>query len=311
MGCSQNPKKRIVVTGATGQQGGAVIRALLANYSEDFEITALVRDPEKAKAKIPAGVEMVKGDLFDLESLKEAFKGAYGVFCVTAFWQLKEGETESTQAKNLAEACKHNNVSHVVWSTLENTRDTLKGEAPVLKGDYYTPHFDGKADANSLFDQAKTTFLHTSFYYENFIYFGMVQKNEHGMAIAFNMGDAPLPMVSVDDIGKAVANIFANKLLMGKNAYISSDVLTCKQIAELMSKHLGSAVNYFNMEDEAYRKLPFPGADDLGNMFVFKRLDANFTKNRKEFSNLLLKNTEKFDDWLGKKKNDILKSLNK
>ena len=310
MGCSHSSKKFIIVTGATGQQGGAVIKALLNKYLNDFDIKALVRDPEKAKSKIPEGVEIVKGDLNDLESLKNAFKGAYGVFCVTAFSPNKD-DVELTQAKNLAEACKHNNISHVIWSTLENTKETLKNQAPVLKGEYSTPHFDCKNEANSLFDIKKTTFLHTSFYYENFIYFGMIQKNEHGMAIAFNMGDSPLPMVSVSDIGKAAANIFANKLLIGKNAYICSDILTCNEIANLLSKYLESQVSYFKMEDEAYRKLPFPGADDLGNMFAFKRLDVNFTKNRKDFSNLILKNTEKFDVWLEKNKNQIMNSLNK
>jgi uncharacterized protein YbjT (DUF2867 family) len=309
MGCGTSYRKVIVVTGATGQQGGAVLRHLLNTYSNYFDVKALTRDPEKAKAKIPIGAEIVKGDFNDVESLKEAFKGAYGVFCVTDFWHMSEKENEKTHAKNLADACKHNNVSHVVWSTLEDSRPTLKNKAPSLHGDYTVPHFDGKFESNQFFNPNTTTFLYTSFYYENFLFLSLINKVQNNLTIAFNMGDVPLPMVAVDDIGKSVANIFANKLLIGKSAYVASDILTCNQIAEHLGKKIGNPVSYYNMDDETYRGLPFPGAKELGNMFAFKREYKNFAENRKQQTSKVLKNPIKFDVWLNTHAEAIKKNI--
>jgi uncharacterized protein YbjT (DUF2867 family) len=302
MGCGASSHKLIVVTGATGQQGGAVIRALLKHHSDQFSIRGLTRNPDSDKAKElkKLGVDVVKGDFNDLNSLKEAFNGAYGVFCVTNFWEGLDAEVEKKQAKNLAFACETAKVHHVIWSTLENTREVLKDKAPVLKGDMITPHFDAKNDANEYFKGLPTTYFYTSFYYDNFITFHLLRDN----TIALNMEDAPLPMVCLEDLGKAAAHVFTKKELIGKKVYIASDTLTCQEIADVFTKHLGTKVNYAKLDDETYRSLGFPGADDMGNMFAFKReATATFTENRNEKnSKLLVPNLTKFDTWVEQNK---------
>src|SRR5687768_11183898 len=120
-------KKIIAVTGATGTQGGGLVRAILADPNSGFAARAITRDPGKDKSKelASAGAEVVQGNLDDVESLKKAFAGAYGVYGVTNFWEHFSGEKEKQQAKNIAEAARAAGVKHVIWSTLEDTRKLM------------------------------------------------------------------------------------------------------------------------------------------------------------------------------------------
>src|SRR5690242_11669649 len=117
----------IAVVGATGAQGGGLARAILADTGSGFTCRAITRDPRKdaARALADAGAEVVKADIDDVESLKKAFAGAHGAFCVTNFWEHLSGDREKAQAKNLADAAKSAGVQHVVWSTLEDTRKLM------------------------------------------------------------------------------------------------------------------------------------------------------------------------------------------
>src|SRR3954467_4248311 len=110
-------RKVIAVVGATGAQGGGLARAILADPNGGFACRAITRDPDKDKAKALAarGAEVVKADLDDVESLKKAFAGAYGAYCVTNFWEHLSGEKEKTQARNIADAAKAAGVKHVIW----------------------------------------------------------------------------------------------------------------------------------------------------------------------------------------------------
>ena len=113
----------------------------------------------------------------DVESLKRAFAGAYGAFCVTFFWDHFSAEKELAEARNMAEAAKAAGVQHVIWSTLEDTRRWMPlsdDRMPTLHGKYKVPHFDGKGEANQVFIDMglPVTLLNTSFYWDNFIYFG-------------------------------------------------------------------------------------------------------------------------------------------
>ena len=112
-------KKTIAVVGATGAQGGGLIRAILADPSGGFAARALTRDPNGAKAKELAklGAEVVAADVDDVDSLKKAFAGAHGAFCVTFFWDHYSPEKELKQARAMAQAAKSAGVEHVVWST--------------------------------------------------------------------------------------------------------------------------------------------------------------------------------------------------
>src|SRR5712671_6147522 len=169
-------KKIIAVVGSTGAQGGSLVEAILSDPNGGFAARAITRDPAKDKAQALAakGVEVVKADLDDVESLEKAFAGAYGVYGVTNFWEHFSGEKETAQAKNIADAARAAGVKHVIWSTLEDTRKLMAPDdkrMPFLQAKYRVPHFDAKADADAFFQGLPVTFLVTSFYWDNLYMF--------------------------------------------------------------------------------------------------------------------------------------------
>src|SRR5678810_231944 len=121
-------KKIIAVIGSTGTQGGGLVRAILADPNGGFAVRAITRDPNKdsAKALAAKGAEVVSANLDEVESLKKAFAGAYGVYAVTNFWEHFSAEKEKVQAKNIADAAKAAGVKHVIWSTLADTRKLME-----------------------------------------------------------------------------------------------------------------------------------------------------------------------------------------
>jgi uncharacterized protein YbjT (DUF2867 family) len=274
-------KKVIAVVGATGAQGGGLVRAILADAGGPFTARALTRnvDSDKARRLRDLGVEVVAADIDDPESLKRAFQGAYGAFCVTFFWEHFSPEKELGQATNLARAAKAAGVKHAIWSTLEDTRKRVPlddDRMPTLKGKYKVPHFDAKGEANAIFQQQgpPTTCLNTAFYWDNMIHFGMGPKPapDGTLALTLPMGDKKLPGIAVEDIGKCALGIFkAGSAYVGKTIGIAGEHLTGTQMAAALSKALGRTVVYHAVTPEAYRGFGFPGADDLGNMFQYKR----------------------------------------
>ena len=149
-------KKTIAVVGATGAQGGGLVRAILADPSGEFAARALTRDvnSEKAKALAKLGAEVVAVNIDDAASARSAFEGAYGAFCVTVFWEHFSPEKELAQARAMAQAAKDAGVKHVIWSTLEDTRKWVPltdTRMPTLQGKYKVPHFDAKGEANGIF----------------------------------------------------------------------------------------------------------------------------------------------------------------
>ena len=173
-------KKIIAVMGATGAQGGGLVRAILNDPNGGFAARAITRDvnSDKAKELAALGAEVVAGDLDDPESIKKAFEGAYGAFCVTFFWAHFSPEKEIAHAKAMAEAAKHAGIKHVVWSSLEDTRKWIPlsdDRMPTLQGKYKVPHFDAKGEADQQFTALglPLTILLASFYWDNAIYFGM------------------------------------------------------------------------------------------------------------------------------------------
>jgi uncharacterized protein YbjT (DUF2867 family) len=183
------------------------------------------------------------------------------------------------EARNMAQAAKRAGVQHVIWSTLEDTRRWVPlndGRLPTLMERYKVPHFDGKGEADHLFTEAglPVTRLLTSFYWDNLIYFGMGPKKgaDGKLAIAFPMGDKKLPGIAAEDIGKAAYGVFKkNREFIGKTIGIAGEHLTGAQMAAALTKALSQEVRFHDISPDAYRALGFPGADDLGNMFQFKR----------------------------------------
>ncbi len=274
-------KKIIAVIGATGAQGGGLVNAIINDPDGEFAVRAITRDvnTDKAKKLAESGAEVVAADVDDVESLKRAFDNAYGAFCVTFFWEHLSPEKELAHAKSLVEAARAAGVKHVIWSTLEDTRKWIPltdNRMPTLMDKYKVPHFDAKGEANAFFTEAglPVTLLHTSFYWDNMIYFGMGPKKgpDGKLAITFPIADKKLPGIAAEDIGKCALDIFKNgREYIGKTVGIAGEHLTGLQMAAALSKALGREVRYNAVEPEVFRNFGFPGAEDLGNMFQYMR----------------------------------------
>jgi uncharacterized protein YbjT (DUF2867 family) len=310
-------KKIFAVAGATGAQGGGLVRAILNDSGREFTARALTRDvsSEKAKALVKLGAEVVAANLDDVASLKRAFAGAYGVFCLTNFWEHFSPEKEYAQAKNQAEAAKETDVRHVIWSTLEDTRKWVPlsdNRMPTLMGKYKVPHFDGKGEVEREFTKLglPVTFLLTSFYWDNLIFFGMgPKKGPDGMLLfTMPMGDKKLPGIAVEDIGRCALGIFkSGEKYIGKTVGIAGEHLTGEEMATAMTKALGQTVRYNAVTPEQYRGFGFPGAEDIGNMFQFKRdfNDAFRSARNPAVARNLNPELQTFEGWLARNKSRI------
>jgi uncharacterized protein YbjT (DUF2867 family) len=308
-------KKVIAVVGATGMQGGGLARAILADPSGGFACRAITRDPSKDAAKqlAQAGAEVVKADLDDVESLKKAFAGAHGAYCVTNFWEHLSAEKEKAQAKNLADAAKAARVQHVIWSTLEDARKLMAAgdtRMPMLQEKYRVPHFDAKADADAFFAGSPVTYLVTSFYWDNIYTFGLgPKKADDGVyRWVFPMGNERLAGIAAEDIGKVAYGIFkAGQQYVGKTVGITSENLTLAEISRKLSNGLGVPVEYSAVEPDAYRGFGFPGADELGNMFqMYRDYEKEVLGARSaDVARSLNPSLQTFDQWLAENKSRI------
>ena len=306
-------KKIIAVIGSTGSQGGGLVRAILSDPNGGFAARAVTRDPNKDKAKALAGsgAEVVQANLDDVESLKKAFAGAYGVFGVTNFWEHFSAEKEKTQAKNIAEAAKAAGVKHVIWSTLEDTRKLMKADdkrMPMLQEKYRVPHFDAKAEADAYFSGLPATLLVTTFYWDNLYMFGLApKKDDTGVySWTFPMGEAKLGGIAAEDIGKCAYGIFkAGPQYIGKTVGITGENLTMKEMGDKLSKGLGiGPVKYNAVDANTYRGFGFPGADEMGNMFqVYRDFEKEVLAARSaDVAKQLNPQLQSFDQWLAKNK---------
>jgi len=306
-------KKIIAVLGSTGSQGGSLCRAILADSAGGFACRAVTRDTgkDKAKALATAGAQVVKADLDDIESLKKAFAGAHGVYAVTNFWEHFSGAKEKAQAKNVADAAKAAGVKHVIWSTLEDIRQFMKPDdkrMPMLQQTYRVPHFDAKAEANAFFKGLPTTFLVTSYYWDNLYMFGHAPKKgaDGQLAWAFPMGTAKMAGIAAEDIGKAAYGIFkAGNEFVGKTVGILGEALTIEQMGKTLSKVMGvGPIKYNAVEADVYRGFGFPGADELGNMFqAYRDFDKQMLANRSvDVSRKLNSALQSFEQFVTKQK---------
>jgi len=188
---------------------------------------------------------------------------------------------------------------------------------PTLKSKYKVPHFDGKGESDQIFTElgVPTTFLLTSFYWDNSIHFGMGPKPgpDGKLGITLPTGDKKLPGFAAEDIGKCAYGIFKKgHEFIGKTVGIASEHLTGEQMATVFSEALGKEVRYNRVPPEVFRSFGFPGADDLGNMFQFKRdFEGYFCGARSpELSRSLNPSLQTFDQWLAQNKNRIPREEN-
>ena len=298
-----NMSKLITVFGATGQQGGAVARAL---QDKGYKVRAVTRNPDSSKAKElqAKGAELVQvKNMEDVASLEAAIKGAYGVFLVTNFWGLfaENPETaydrEIAQGKATGDVCKKLGVKHLVFSGLEYVKD-ITGKP--------CPHFDAKGIVEKYLDEigVPNTSTRYSYYYENFIAIAP-QKNDDGTYTMTLPVKKAVDAISVEDGGPAVAAIFDRpEEYIGKKVGISGDKMTLSEYAAIMSKVTGKTLTYNEVPYEVFEKFPFPGADELAAMFEFYDVgnpDRNIEKTRE-----LNPSTLSFQQWAEKNKDKLL-----
>lgn len=280
-------KKVIAVVGATGQQGGGLARAILDDPNSEFAVRALTRNAgsDTARQLAAQGAEVVEADVTDEASLTKAFDGAYGAFLVTNFWDHFSPEREKQDALNMARAARTTGLTHVIWSTLDDTREHIPLDDDRMPniGDYKVPHFDAKAEADQYFtdNEVPTTFLRTTFYWDGLLGQMGPQRGEDGkLVLALAMGDSPLAGIAAEDIGRTAYGILQRSDLIGKTVSIASDHLTGTQIAEHLSTALGETVTYVPVPFDVLRAQPFPAAAELANMFQFYAETPSFNTDR-------------------------------
>ena len=263
--------KLISVFGATGQQGGAVARALLGKGG--FVVRAITRNPdsEKALALKKSGAEIVKGDLEDKSTLDAAVAGSYGVFLVTNYWdllaRLKNADLaqaeEIAQGKAVADACLRAGVKHVVFSGLQEAKDAIG---------HLVPHFDTKALVERYLDEIglPNTCVRYAAYYDNFTSNMKANPQPDGtLAITLPM-DGPMYGVSVEDGGAVVASVFSlPDEFIGRKFGIAGDRKTLEEYIAVINKVTGKNIQYNKVPVEVFASFPFPGADDIAYMFQF------------------------------------------
>jgi uncharacterized protein YbjT (DUF2867 family) len=256
---SFNNEKVIAVVGATGQQGGAVVRALQAGGH--FKVRALTRNPDKHRELAD---EVVQADLDRPETLKAAFEGAYGVFLVTNFWE--EGTDELKQATAAVRAAKNAGVKHFIWSTLPNV-EAISG------GKIHVPHFTGKAKIDRIVQDAgfeHHTFVIAPFYYENLIGSLSPQKQADG-SLGWTLPLDPdvrcIHMGDINELGNIVAGAFAHPDEAGNGEYLPlvGDFMSFNEIVDTLNRQ-GHQFSFKQLPKEEYATL-FPGAAEIAGTF--------------------------------------------
>jgi uncharacterized protein YbjT (DUF2867 family) len=251
----------ILVTGATGKQGGAVVRHLRAR---GFAVRALTRDPaaDKARRLRDAGVEVVAGDLTDGAGLEKALDGAAGVFAMATPFEAGL-EAEVAQGTNLGDAANAAGVKHYVYSSV--------GGADRDSG---VPHFESKwRIENHLRGLGlPLTVVRPVYFFENFAGWSLQPSEGGGYALATPLApERTLQAVAVDDIGAFVAMAFADPASWtGREFELAGDERTLPQYAAAIAADIGAPVRYVQAPWEAIKSR----SEDLYRMFDFFRREG-------------------------------------
>jgi uncharacterized protein YbjT (DUF2867 family) len=237
--------KIILVTGATGKQGGAVARHLLG---DGWSVRALTRSPDKPEAENlrNLGAEIVQGDLDDPASISSAVAGVYGVFSVQQYWG-KGVDVEVVEGKALADAAKKAGVAHFIYSSV--------GGAERKTG---IPFFESKFQIETYIKKLnlKWSIVRPAYFMDNFLApdtIGRIYTGDFPFPLETEMS---MQLVAVDDIGEMVKLMFDNpEIYLGKAIEIAGDELTGAQIAETLSKAIGKTVTYREIPVESLHEI--------------------------------------------------------
>jgi uncharacterized protein YbjT (DUF2867 family) len=254
-------KKVIAVVGATGQQGGAVVRAL--QVGNQFKVRALTRNPAKHRELAD---EVIQSDLNRPETLKRAFAGAHGAFLVTNFGAAGTDEVE--QATAAVRAAKDAGVKHFVWSTLPDVE-------AVSGGKFHVPHFTGKAKVDRIVKEARFanhTFVIAPFYYQNLIGVLAPQKQADGSvgwALPLDPTVRSIHMGDITELGDIVAGAFARPDQTGHGEYLPlvGDYMSFSEIIDTLNRQ-GHNFSFHQVPKEVFAGL-FPGAAEIAEMFGY------------------------------------------
>jgi uncharacterized protein YbjT (DUF2867 family) len=266
----------VLVTGATGQQGGAVARNLL---ERGFGVRALTRDPEKPEAKVLAerGAEVVRGDLEDRSSLDRALEGVYGVFSVQNFWEAGY-EREIEQGKRLVDAAKAADVEHYVYSSV--------GSAHRETG---IPHFDSKWEVEEHLRGSGVPFtiLRPVFFMQNWEMFGKDQILGGTLAQPLDP-DKPFQMLAAADIGVFVALAFENPgEWIGREVELAGDEMTMPEVAGTFSRVVGREVSYYQVPWDQFEENAGEEATVMYRWFNDHGYEADIAALREEHPGLI------------------------
>ena len=257
-----NNRKLIAVIGATGQQGGGVVRALQARGQ--FKVRALTRNPDKRRE---LAEEVVEADLDKPETLKAAFEGAHGVFLVTNFWA-SGGADELKQATAAIRAAMDAGVKHFIWSTLPDV-EAISG------GKFNVPHFTGKAKIDRVVQEAgfaNHTFVIAPFYYGNLSGMMAPQKQADGSVgwvLSLDPTVRVIHMGDIAELGYIVAGAFAHPDEAGNGQYLPlvGDFLSFNEIVETLNRQ-GHNFSYKQVPKESFAG-SFPGATEIAETFSY------------------------------------------
>jgi uncharacterized protein YbjT (DUF2867 family) len=272
---SSTEKKLIAVVGATGSQGGGVVRALAARGT--FAVRALTRKPQGYR---DADAEVVAADLTKPETLADAFRGAYGAFLVTNFWE-QSAVSERDQARAAIAAAKEAGVQHLIWSTLPDVH-------AITGGGLHVPHFTDKAAVDADVVAAGFpyhTFVEAPFYFQNLL--GMLAPRplpdgSKGWTLPLDPALRCIHVGDISELGKVVAGAFERPEEVGHGAHlaIAAGLVSFNDILATLREQ-GHELTYNRVPAEIFAKL-FPGADELAAMFQFFEQHTYFGPNAEE-----------------------------
>lgn len=278
---AKNSGKTILVTGATGHQGGAVFRHL---REKGFSVRAFTRDPssEKARNLVGHGAEVVRGDLNDAASLAKALDGVYGVYSVQSFAE-RGIEAEIREGKNLADAANRSGITHFVYSS-------------VVSADKNTgiPHFDSKFQIEEHIRGTGLpyTILRPAFFMENWL--GMRQMIEQGNITLPLTPDTRLQMVAVDDIGALASMAFEQPAhWRGRAVELAGDELSMTELAAAFGRISGREVKYVQAPWDQFEANAGHELTIMYRWFQDVGYDVDIAALRREYSKLT-----GFERWL-------------
>lgn len=283
---------RVLVIGATGLQGGAVVRHLLA--SGRYKVRCLTRNPQSlaSMALAAADAELFQGDLHDIGSIEAALRGCEAVFGVTNYWEHFEREFE--QGRNLIDAIRHSGVQHTVLSTAPHAKRLSGGQMEVRACDHKARIQDYARER-----ELPATYMHVSFYFENFLTCCLPRRRHDGSyVLKVPQGNAPLAAVSVQDFGGVVAAVFAESFwYRDQQLSVISDERSCTEYARIMSQVLGLKIEYQHVESQ-YFGTKCRGGQEMASLFEFRRMYMPYASSDIEKCHDLYPEIRSFERWL-------------